>query len=72
MRGFLGMILGCLLTFLGLYLHDQAVNWDQPEGQTSARAIVNWNAASGEWARVTSEVRVAWDKLTGAVEKAKT
>lgn len=69
MRTFLGIILGCLLTIAGLYIHDTMVTSTVASGASTAQGvqIVNWDAASHEWGRVKAEVHTAWVRLTGNV-----
>lgn len=73
MREFFGMVLGCALTILIVYLHDSGIGAGTATGPAQAtRQIVNWDVAAGEWARMEHNARVAWDKLTANVEKART
>ena len=76
MREFFGMVLGCALTILIVYLHDSGIGARTNEpGQTTSqttRQIVNWDVAASEWANMQHNVRVAWDKLTANVERART
>ena len=63
MRTFFGMILGCLLTIVVLYVHDSMV---APAGTATAnpsRVIVNWDVATSEWWQVTEGVHAIWLKL---------
>ena len=73
MRGFFGMVLGCALTILVVYLHDSGIGTPSANepGQTT-RQIVNWDVAATEWASMQHNVRVAWDKLTANIERART
>jgi hypothetical protein len=66
MRTFIGMVLGCLLTFAVLYIHDSAVTSTVASGTeaTSSRSIVNWNVAATEWGYAKDNVRLTWDRLT--------
>ena len=81
MREFFGMVLGCALTILVVYLHDSGIGTsaanepNQTTSQTTSQAtrqIVNWDVASSEWAHMQHNARVAWDKLTANVERART
>jgi hypothetical protein len=73
MREFFGMILGCALTILVVYLHDSGIGAaTTTEPAQATRQIVNWDVAAGEWTRMEHNARVAWDKLTANVEKART
>jgi hypothetical protein len=70
MRTFLGMILGCLLTVVVVYMHDAMVTSTvangSPAGASSAQ-IVNWNVAASEWDRMTINIRAGWNRLTANV-----
>jgi hypothetical protein len=72
MREFFGMILGCALTILIVYLHDSGIGTNTAADPQATRQIVNWDVASGEWSRMQHNVRVAWDRLTANIEKART
>jgi hypothetical protein len=73
MREFFGMVLGCALTILIVYLHDAGVSSNAANDPAQpSRMIVNWSVASGEWSRMEHNARVAWDKLTSNIEKART
>ncbi len=73
MREFFGMVLGCALTILIVYMHDNGMGLNTAnEPAQASRPIVNWDVAAGEWARMQHNARVAWDKLTANVEKART
>ncbi len=72
MREFFGMVLGCALTILVVYLHDNGTGLASNEPAQVVRPIVNWDVAAGEWARMQHNARVAWDRLTGSIEKART
>ena len=73
MRVFLGMVLGCALTILVVYMHDGRTGSSTANEQAqTSRQIVNWDVAAGEWARMQQNARDAWDKLTSNVERART
>jgi hypothetical protein len=72
MREFFGMVLGCALTILIVYLHDNGTGLSSNEPTQVVRPIVNWDVAAGEWARMQHNARVAWDKLTANIDKART
>lgn len=73
MREFFGMVLGCALTILIVYLHDSGIGTGAANDSAQAtRQIVNWDVASGEWARMEHNARVAWDRLTSNIDKART
>ena len=66
MRTFFGMILGCLLTIGVVYLHDTRVSGTADSTSLANRPIVNWDVATGEWNRVTENVRLSWDRLVNS------
>jgi hypothetical protein len=72
MREFVGMVLGCALTILVVYLHDSGIGTRTTEPGQATRQIVNWDVAATEWANMQHNARVAWDKLTASVERART
>jgi hypothetical protein len=72
MREFFGMILGCALTILVVYLHDNGTLLASNEPTHVVRPIVNWDVAADEWTRMQHNARLAWDRLTANVEKART
>ena len=72
MREFFGMVLGCALTILIVYLHDNGTGLISNEPTQVVRPIVNWDVAAGEWARMQHNARVAWDRLTANIEKERT
>ena len=66
MRTLFGMILGCLLTIIVLYVHDStvaSVGTGNATGSMS-RVIVNWDVAASEWGQVQEGVHAIWLKLT--------
>jgi hypothetical protein len=72
MREIFGMIIGCALTILVVYLHDNNVSTASTNNPpASSRMIVNWDVAASEWAHWKHNASVAWDKLRGDVEKMK-
>ena len=72
MRLFVGMILGCALTILIVYMHDNVRISTTSDSAQITRPIVNWDVAADEWANMQHNVRVAWDRLTGSIERART
>ena len=72
MREFFGMILGCALTILVVYLHDNGTLLASNEPAQVVRPIVNWDVAADEWSRMEQNARVAWNRLTGSIERART
>lgn len=69
MRTLFGMILGCVLTIVVLYVHDSMVvsNGAGAATPNTSRAIINWNIATSEWGQVTEGVHTLWLKLTASV-----
>ena len=65
MRTLFGMLLGCLLTIVVLYVHDSMATSTDANSATanSSRAIVNWDVARSEWGQVTGGVHEFWLKL---------
>ncbi len=51
MQTFLGMILGALLLFVGVYVYDSMQTSSVANGQVAAsnRTIVNWDVARADW-----------------------
>ena len=67
MRTVLGMVLGCVLTIFIVYLHDNTSIMARGDaGSVNNRPIVNWDVATGEWNRMTEQVRLSWDKLVNS------
>ena len=69
MRTFLGMILGCLLTIVVVYMHDTMATSTvaNANGVSGSQQIVNWTVASSEWNKVKENIRLTWIKLTSNV-----
>ena len=63
MRTLFGMILGCLLTIVVLYVHDSMVASPDTANANASRVIVNWDVAKSEWGQVTEGVHALWLKL---------
>lgn len=65
MRIFIGMILGCLLMGIGLYLHDSAVASPSADGTQAGTSnqIVNWDVAARKWGDLKETAHIAWLKL---------
>ena len=59
MRMFIGMILGCALTFGGLFVADSA------SSGASARPMVNWDVVAKNFDSVTTRAREGWKKIVG-------
>ena len=53
MQTFLGMILGALLLFVGVYIYDSMQTSSVANGQVAQtnRTIVNWDIAASDWTR---------------------
>ena len=62
---FRGMLLGMILLTGVVYAMDSMADANQ-------KPIVNWDVAADEWANMQHNVRVAWDRLTGSIERART
>ena len=63
MRTLFGMILGCLLTIVVLYVHDSMVAPAGTVTSSPSRVIVNWDVATSEWGQVTEGVHAIWLKV---------
>ena len=74
MRTLFGMILGALLLVGGVYVYDSMQTSSVANGQVAQanRTIVNWDVAASQWAHMEHNARVAWDKLTANIERART
>ena len=57
MRTFTGMILGCALTFGGLYVADNM--------SAGARPMVNWDVVAGHIDVVVAMAKDGWKKIGG-------
>ena len=65
MRVLVGIVLGCVLTIGGAYLHDSN-NALGAKTQTQAafpRPLVNWDVVSVEWNHLTERARAEWTRL---------
>jgi hypothetical protein len=60
MRTLVGIILGCLLTVAGAYIHDTTY---APGGAGGSNAIVNWTVAAREWDLFKQGIQTAWTKV---------
>lgn len=65
MRILFGMILGCLLTIAAVYVHDSMapLKGTSIAAASTSRAIVDWDVATSEWARIKESARTTWLKL---------
>ena len=59
MRMFIGMILGCALTFGGLFVADSA------SSGASARPMVNWDVVAKHIDVVVAMAKDGWKKIGG-------
>ena len=67
MRTLFGMVLGCLLTIVVLYVHDSMVASTGTTTASTSRVIVNWDIATSEWGQVTEGVHAIWSKLRAGI-----
>jgi hypothetical protein len=65
MRTFFAMILGALLTFAAVYIHDSMATSTVPNGTKAdtSEMIVNWDVANRKWGYVKDAAHAAWLKL---------
>ena len=68
MRTIGAMIVGCLFTLTGLYVHDVLETGTIPTSASASPpgAIVNWNVALSEMGIVSEEVQIALPNPKGA------
>ena len=66
MRVFLGMILGALLLFAGVYIYDSMQTSTVANGQVAQanRTIVNWDVAATDWNALKHRAHDDWVKLS--------
>jgi hypothetical protein len=66
MQVFLGMILGALLLFCGVYVYDSMQTSSVPNGQVAAtnRTIVNWDVASADWNALKDQAHKDWIRIS--------
>ena len=62
MQTFLGMILGALLLFVGVYIYDSMQTSSVANGQVAAtnRTIVNWDVARSDWDALVDRAHKDW------------
>jgi len=65
MRTLFGMILGCLLTIGGAYIHDSSLPTTPSPDATAERPMVNWDVVGANWQRFKAGVQEQWTKLSG-------
>jgi hypothetical protein len=66
MRVFLGMILGALLLFVGVYAYDSMQTSSVANGQVAQtnRTIVNWDVAASNWHALKARAREDWTRIS--------
>jgi hypothetical protein len=60
MRVFSGIVVGCALTFLGLYVADAFAN-----STAAGQPMVNWQAVGKNVEGLGTLARAGWKKITG-------
>jgi hypothetical protein len=66
MQVFLGMILGALLLFCGVYIYDSMQTSSVASGQVAAtnRTIVNWDVAAADWQALKTRAHDDWIRIS--------
>ena len=66
MQTFLGMILGALLLFVGVYVYDSMQTSPVSNGQVAAssRTIVNWDVARTDWDALLDRAHKDWVRIS--------
>jgi hypothetical protein len=66
MQTFIGMILGALLMFCGVYVYDSMQTSSVANGQVAAanRTIVNWDVAATDWAALKVRAHDDWVRIS--------
>ena len=66
MQTFLGMILGALLLFVGIYIYDSMQTSSVANGQVAAtnRTIVNWDVARADWDALMDRAHKDWVRIS--------
>jgi hypothetical protein len=66
MQLFLGIILGALLLFCGVYIYDSMETSSVANGQVAAtnRTIVNWDVASADWNALKHRAHEDWVRIS--------
>jgi hypothetical protein len=66
MQTFLGMILGALLLFVGVYIYDSMQTSSVANGQVAQanRTIVNWDIASSDWNALKQHAHDDWVRIS--------
>jgi len=66
MRVFLGLILGALLLFVGVYAYDSMQTSSAANGQVAQtnHTIVNWDVAANNWHALKARAREDWIRIS--------
>jgi len=66
MQTFLGMILGALLLFVGVYIYDSMQTSSVANGQVAQtnRTIVNWDIAASDWTALKQHAHDDWVRIS--------
>jgi hypothetical protein len=66
MQTFIGMILGALLLFCGVFVYDSMQTSSVANGQVAAanRTIVNWDVAATDWAALKVRAHDDWVRIS--------
>jgi len=66
MRVFLGMILGALLLFVGVYAYDSMQTSSVASGQVAQtnRTIVNWDVVASNWHALKTRAHDDWIRIS--------
>ncbi|HLZ06603.1 MAG TPA: hypothetical protein VKR55_31215 [Bradyrhizobium sp.] len=66
MQFFIGLIVGALLLFCGVYVYDSTQTSSVASGQVAQtnRTIVNWDVASADWNALKSRAHQDWIRIS--------
>jgi hypothetical protein len=66
MQTFLGMILGALLLFAGVYIYDSMQTSSVANGEVAQanRTIVNWDVAATDWRALKQHAHDDWVRIS--------
>jgi type II secretory pathway component PulJ len=66
MHTFLGMILGALLLFCGVYVYDSLQTSSVASGQVAQtnRTLVNWDVVASDWKALKARAHDDWVKIS--------
>lgn len=66
MQTFLGMILGAVLLFVGVYIYDSMQTSSVANGQVAQanRTIVNWDIAASDWTALKQHAHDDWVRIS--------